>query len=101
MRERWRSKSGEERTVEAGALLDFGFATGREDALARLIHALGARAYAAGRSTLIAPLEHLPEVVARLSDLDPREERRTLEWAPYVPEAPKAIGRTFSDLRYW
>jgi hypothetical protein len=101
MRERWRSKSGEERTVEAGALLDFGFAPGREDALARLIRALGTRAHAAGRATLIAPLEHLPEVVARLSDLDPREERRTLEWAPYVPEAPKAIGRTFSDLRYW
>jgi hypothetical protein len=101
MRERWRSKSGEERTVEAGALLDFGFAPGREDALARLIRALGTRAHAAGRTTLIAPLEHLREVVARLSDLDPHEERRTLEWAPYVPEAPKAIGRTFSDLRYW
>lgn len=101
VRERWRSSAGEIQTIEVAALLDFGFEAGREHAMARLVRAMASRAAGLGRGRLIAPLEHLPEVGAMLADLDPREERRILEWTPYMPAAPKALGRTFNDLRYW
>ncbi len=62
MREVWRSASGEERRVEVGAALDLGCEEGREDALAGLLRAYAARAGALGRQSLIADLDHLPEV---------------------------------------
>ncbi len=101
MREVWRSQTGEERRVEVGAVLDAGCAEGREDALARLIRHLNSLCAERGRTDLIAGLEHLPEVRASLADLDPRIESRTLEWSPYGPPAPAALGECFIDLRYW
>ena len=101
MREVWRSQTGEERRVEVGAVLDAGCAEGREDALARLIRHLGGLAAARGRESLIVDLEHLLEVKAGLADLDPRIESRTLEWSPFGPPAPAALGECFIDLRYW
>ena len=43
----------------------------------------------------------LHRVAHRLADLDPREEARTLEWSPYTPAVPKALGECCLDLRYW
>jgi hypothetical protein len=101
MREIWRSEAGEERRVEVGAVLDAGCAEGREEALARLLRHLNSLCAARGRTDLIVDLEHLPAVTAALADLDPRIESRTLEWSPFGPPAPAALGECFIDLRYW
>lgn len=101
MREIWRSASGEERRVEVAAALDLGCEEGREDALAGLLRAYAARAAALGRQSLIADLDHLPEVTGQLGDLDPRVESRTLEWSPFQGSVPKALGECHLDLRYW
>jgi hypothetical protein len=101
MRERWRSKDGETRMVEVAAALDIGCAAAREDALARLLRHLAGLAAAKGRQSLIVDLERLPGVRAELADLEPRVESRTLEWSPYAPTLPAALGDCFLDLRYW
>jgi len=99
IRERWRSASGEERVVEAGALLDFGCKEGNERALADLIRSLAHKSALAGRQDFLAPILHLPAVLAELADLEPHIEFRTLEWSA-GPTTP-SLGETFSDLRYW
>jgi hypothetical protein len=101
MRETWRSKDGEERRVEVAAALDVGCEAGAEAALARLLRSLAGIAHARGRQSLIVHLEHLPDVQAELSDLQPKFESRILEWSPYAPELPRQLGRCFVDLRYW
>ena len=101
MREIWRSKAGEERRVEVAAALDLGCAAGREDALAMLLRDLASRAAALGRQSLIADLDHLPEVTRCLDDLEPRVESRTLEWSPFTPAMPRTLGDCHLDLRYW
>jgi hypothetical protein len=101
MREVWRSAAGEERRVEVAAALDLGCEAGREDALADLLRDFASRAAALGRQSLIADLQHLPEVTARLGDLDPHVESRTLEWSPYLPAVPRTLGACHLDLRYW
>ena len=101
MREIWRSATGEERRVEVAAALDLGCEAGHEEALAELLRDFASRAAALGRQSLIADLEHLPRVTERLGDLDPRWETRTLEWSPYMPALPRALGECHLDLRYW
>jgi hypothetical protein len=101
MREVWRSTAGEERRVEVAAALDLGCEAGREDALADLLRDFASRAAALGRQSLIADLEHLPGVTARLGDLELRWESRTLEWSPYLPALPRTLGECHLDLRYW
>lgn len=101
MREVWRSAAGEERRVEVAAALDLGCEAGREDALADLLRDFASRAAALGRQSLMADLEHLPQVTSRLSDLEPRWESRTLEWSPYIPAMPRHLGECHLDLRYW
>ena len=101
MREVWRSTTGEERIVTAGAVLDVGCAAGREDVLARLLRHLGGLAAERGRQSLMIDLEHLPRVKDALADLDPTLESRILEWSPYMPGLPPTLGECFVDLRYW
>lgn len=101
MREIWRSAAGQERRVEAAAALDLGCELGREDVLADLLRDFASRSAALGRQALIVDLEHLPEVARRLADLDPRVERRTLEWSPYLPAVQRTLGECHLDLRYW
>jgi hypothetical protein len=101
MREVWRNASGEERRVEVAAALDLGCEAGREDALADLLRAFASKAAALGRQSVIADLAHLPAVVERLGDLEPRWESRTLEWSPFMPALPRTLGECSLDLRYW
>ena len=87
--------------MEVAAALDIGCAEGREDALAALLRYLAALAAERGRQSLCVDLEHQPTVKAKLVDLEPSVEQRTLEWSPYQPDLPRRLGECFIDLRYW
>lgn len=98
LRERWRHvETGEERLVSDAALMDFGYEAGAEDAMARLVRWLGGRTHQLGRTHLLAPLQHLPELAERLGDHDPVPDVRSLRWT--LRELP--IERPYSDLAYW
>jgi hypothetical protein len=104
MRERWRHKStGEERTIENTALIDFGYADGREDAMASLIGALIGMTARLGRSYLMAPLQFLPTVANQLANYQPEKETRAWYWNNNA--MLRSIGfkpaRPYMDLAYW
>ena len=108
VRERWRLKeTGDEKLIDATALLDFGFDQGREDAMARLIVHLIGMTHELGRGYLVAPLQLLPDVAARLEDHQPVPERRGLIWRTFdgnfnqLPEPDPPITRPYTDLAYW
>ncbi len=98
LRERWRHRdTDEERTLSDAAVMDWGYAEGAEEAMARLIRSLIGRTHAHGRDDLLAPLQHHPEVVAQLSDFEGVEDTRALRWSVQEP----VIRRPYSDLAYW
>jgi hypothetical protein len=108
VRERWRLKStGDSKLIDTTALIDFGFAGGHEDAMARLISYLIGETARLGRGYLVAPLQYLPEVAGRLEHYEPIPERRGLLWRTFgdnfeqMPEPDPPMTRPFSDLRYW
>lgn len=107
LRERWRHReSGAEETVARTALLDFGYAEGRADAMAALIDHLRGLTGRLGRSHLMTPLQQLPEVSDRLVHLEPLAETWSMQWE-YMPpagsEMPErlTISRPYTDLVYW
>ena len=104
MREVWHHKaSGERRVVENTALMDFGHAEGREDAMARLIGYLIGLTDTLGRGRLMAPLEFLPSVAESLASYQPVTETRPIYWQ--ATGAAKALNveltRPYTDLAYW
>jgi len=105
VREVWRHKvSGDRRAIESTALLDFGYADGPEDAMARLIGYLIGVTDGLGRDQLMAPLEFLPSLVRQLASYEPVTEKRALYWQP--GKVLKELGltmlaRTYTDLAYW
>lgn len=108
VRERWRLKStGDEKLIDTTALIDFGFAEGREDSMARLISYLVGKSAELRRGYLVAPLQYLPGVAELLEDYEPIPERRGLLWRTFgddfqqMPEPDPAMTRPLSDLRYW
>ena len=105
LREVWQHKeTGESRVVASTALLDFGYAEGHEDALARVIAYYAGRTSELERDTLIAPLEHLPGVLERLAGYDPEPEARVIQFQvdTNVPElADVNLKRPYTDLAYW
>ncbi len=105
VREVWRRvETGEERTIASTALMDFGVAGRSEDALARLISDLASKTAEKGRDSLIAPLEHLPDVLERLAALEPAPEKRAMRvhFEEGVPElAELSIDKPYTDLAYW
>lgn len=105
LRERWRSTvDGTTFTADPAALMDFGYADGHPDALAALIgHHLHAAA-TLGRSGLLAPLEHHPDVLERCQAHHPVPDTRTLEVMPFrSPDltVDLPITRPYTDLAYW
>ncbi|MDO8616376.1 MAG: hypothetical protein Q7T33_11685 [Dehalococcoidia bacterium] len=105
-REAWRHKeTGETKTIDCTALLDFGYAAGREEAMARLIGFFIGKTHALGRSHLAAGVEHLPRLVKALAQLEPTTETRALHWQRYDPVADQwvadALQRPYTDLAYW
>jgi hypothetical protein len=105
LRERWLDKrTGERWLVENTALLDFGFADRRDDAMARLIGHFITRTGALGRTHLMAPLEFLPSVAERLAGCHAVQDKRALYWHPDPSsrrDGAAALSRPYTDLAYW
>jgi hypothetical protein len=108
VRERWRLKrTGDEKLIDATALLDFGFDTGRDEAMARLVAYLIGETHKLERGYLVAPLQFLPDIAARLEDYEPAPERRGLIWRTFdgnfnqMPEPDPPVTRPYTDLAYW
>lgn len=105
VRERWHHPAcGESHVLDATALMDFGFDDGRADALVELIAHFLVRTAELGRTVMMVPLEHHPEVLDGCAGFDPRPETRDLEVVPFTSphltvEAP--ISRPHTDLAYW
>jgi hypothetical protein len=107
VREHWRNRvTGEERRVAPTALLDFGFASGFEHAMAKLIAYFIGETHRLGRDYLVAPLQQLPAVASLLNDFEPVTETRALGWFRWdetgqdLPPDPP-IKRPYTDLAYW
>lgn len=104
VREVWRHPSGEERTIETTALMDFGYAEGREDALARLLDYFLGLTNDLGRDALMAPIERLPALVERMAPYEPAEEQRKLLADVYKDSQVQVdvkVRRPYTDLAYW
>jgi hypothetical protein len=106
LREHWRNLvTGEERTLDCAALLDFGFAQGREDAMAHLVEHCLHEAHRLGRGRLLAPFDQLPALLERLDHLQPLAETWSMQWefgAPKGSGLPDLrIARPYTDLVYW
>lgn len=106
LREVWRNRqTGEERTVSNTALMDFGYAAGREDAMARLIAYLLAATARLRRTYLMAPVEQLAALVARLERCEPVFDTRALLGGGWSEPGQKGvrvrITRPYTDLAYW
>jgi len=104
MRERWRHKTTrEERTVANTALIDFGYAEGRDDAMAMLTERFIGISAELGRAHFMAPLQFLPELAALLERYQPEQETRAFYWhnnatlrgLGFMPTKP------YTDLAYW
>jgi hypothetical protein len=105
IREVWRNKStGDTTTIDAAALMDFGYARGREDAMARLIGYLIGVTNDLGRQELLAPLEQLPKLAELMSPYEPAIEPRTLAydgWDEGSIQVSVTVRRPYTDLAYW
>lgn len=104
IRELWRhKKTGKTRVVENTALMDFGCADGREDAMARLMSYLIGVTDSLGRGQLMAPLQFLPSVVESLASYEPMTEARPIYWQPIgaARHLNVTLTRPYTDLAYW
>lgn len=105
VREEWtNAATGESRTLAVTALLDWGYAPGRPDAMAELVRSFLATTGRLGRSHLMAPLEHAPEVLAELVSLEPTTETRALRCVGFNDETMRVeahLARPYTDLAYW
>jgi hypothetical protein len=107
VREVWRHKeTGETNTVDCTALMDFGYAAGREDAMVSLIRFFTGKTQELGRSHLTAGIQHLPRLVRAVAPLEPEAETRALHWQIYGPEqdmwqAAPEPKRIYTDVAYW
>ena len=98
VRERWRRIGGkEERTIASACVLDFGFAEGAEDAMARLFRYFIGRVHELGRDYLTVSLDNLPKLAESMAEFEPELDTRALRWTLKDP----AINRPYTDLRYW
>ena len=105
VREVWRNKStGETRSIDPTALMDFGYAAGREDAMARLLGYLIGVTNGLGRHELLAPIEQLPKLVALMAKYEHAVESRLLaydNWNEGGIDVKVEIKCPYTDLAYW
>lgn len=105
VREHWRKPGTDEAFVlSSTALLDFGYAAGREDAMGELVSHFLAETASKGRTSLMAPLEFSPEVTAACQALGSSLEVRELHTMPFVSPTltvDATVTRPYTDLAYW
>jgi hypothetical protein len=105
VREVWRhTTTGEATCVEPTALMDFGYAEGREDAMARLLSYLVGVTQEMGRHELLAPIEQLPALVERMQPQEPALETRTMSVDGFHEaglDVEVEVRRPYTDLAYW
>jgi hypothetical protein len=105
VREVWRRPdTGEERVLEPTALMDWGHALGRDDAMAALARRFLVRTGELGRTHLLAPLEFAPGVLDALGDLEPTIETRALRCMGFHEgdvHIEPSVQRPYTDLAYW
>ena len=104
IREVWRNAaSGECRTIEAAALLDFGYERGMERQMARLIAFLVGLTRSLGRQYLLAPVDQLPELHKLLGRRRPGAETRGLLVTKFggPTGADLKVTKPYTDLAYW
>lgn len=104
-RERWTHRdTGDEHVIDVTCLMDVGHAPGRADALAALIGHHLASTSTLGRTSMVAALEFLPDVVELLDWASPEAEVRVLETMGFrSPEVQidATMTRPYTDLAYW
>jgi len=105
VREVWRHKETAETTViEPTALMDWGYAEGRQDAMARLLGYLIGVSHGLGRHELLAPIEQLPALVERVQLYEPGAETRLMGVDTFHGEGldvEVTVRRPYIDLAYW
>ena len=105
LREVWSNEhTGEHRTIEATALLDWGYEAGRSDAMVALLRSFLERTARLGRTHLLAPLEHTPDVADLVVPLRPELEVRRVRSMTYQDDAVRVeaeLTRPYTDLAYW
>lgn len=105
LRESWTHReSGEHHVLEPTALLDWGHAPGREDAMEALVHSFLRRTAELGRTHLLAPLEHAPALRHRLEPLPHRTETRAMRTMGFHGgdvHVEARIAQPYTDLAYW
>lgn len=105
VREVWlHRETGERQVIEPSALMDFGYAEAREDAMARLLGYLIGRTHELGRQVLMAPLDQQPALLERMAPFEPTGETRSLSVnvfdEPGITLKVK-VRRPYTDLAYW
>jgi hypothetical protein len=105
LREVWTNEqTGEHRTIEATALLDWGYAAGRADAMGTLLRSFLERTAALGRTHLLAPFEHATDVAALVAPLGPELEVRrirTMAFQDAAVQIDAELTKPYTDLAYW
>lgn len=105
VREVWRHReTGETTRVEAAALMDYGYAEGREDAMARLLSYLIGRSHDLGRNELLAPIEHFPALIERMASHESGPENRQMAVDGFHEDGldvDAVIKKPYTDLAYW
>ena len=105
IREMWTNdQTGEQRTIEATALLDWGYEAGRTDAMGTLLASFLERSALLGRTHLLAPLEHTPDLAALVAPLGPELEVRRIRTMAFQDEAVQIdaeLSKPYTDLAYW
>lgn len=105
MREVWVHKeTGERQVIEPTALMDFGYAEGREDAMARLLAYLIGRTHELGRQELMASLDQLPALQERMSSFRSASETRSMGIDVFRDTNVTlnvTVRKPYTDLAYW
>ena len=105
VREVWRHKeTGETTMIEPTALMDWGYAEGREDAMARLLGYLIGVTHELGRHELLAALEQQPALLQRMQPYEPGAETRLMGVDTFHSEQfdiKVNVRRPYTDLAYW
>jgi hypothetical protein len=105
IREVWSNEqTGEQRRIEATALLDWGYAPGRADAMGALLQSFIERTALLGRTHLLAPLEHTPDLAELVAPLGAELEVRRVRSMTFQDDQVQVdaeLTRPYTDLAYW